>query len=166
MCDEGFFLKNNKYCVTECGEGYFKNNKTLTCDICIFGCKVCDKYGRCDVCEDPYNLKKKIDQDECEPKCPEGKTWIGGVCSDCNDPNCKYCRDPTNCDVCKNNLLLQNSRCSKECDPRFYYHNEQKKCVKCDCDFCEKCDKESCITCKADYLLLNYEKKTLCKYMS
>jgi len=126
MCDNGLFIKDKKYCVSECEDGYFKNTKTYTCDHCIYGCKVCKEYGRCDVCKDSFTLKKNLEKDECVPKCAEGKILINGVCSDCSVPNCKQCSssDTTKCIECYNDYFLKENQCVKDCELNFYNSND------------------------------------------
>lgn len=127
-----------------CPDGYYPNKVTHTCDLCHYGCAICNgsQLTDCTVCKDYDNLitivpyYKILDVNTCSLSCPTGQYInqdVPNVCAYC-DPSCISCSiTSTNCTVnaCKTGFFYYalNSSCIKTC-PNNYFAGSGL-CTKC-----------------------------------
>ena len=92
------------YCRKSCLQGYYYDFNSISCRRCNYGCALCQRFDKCDLCQPGFNQVKKpmhsvheVDDEmigQCQLGCQDGfyANAFDGECLECQE-NCLQCID-------------------------------------------------------------------------
>jgi hypothetical protein len=114
-CNAGYFMREDKYCYSDCLSRFYPDNSSLVCRACPYDCLTCDFTGLCLSCDSTTDHRGL---NYTTYRCLALAGYYDNnatVCPQCPSA-CSICSSASNCAACTQSFFLRkDSFCYSNC---------------------------------------------------